>query len=64
MGHAEAQVGALAVFEAKHVVAHAGPAAALLPHFAGMDGGQVKLLADLVHLLADDADDLVDGSLA
>ena len=29
-----------------------------------MDGGQVKLLADLVHLLAHDGDDLVERALA
>ena len=31
VGHAEAEVGAFAVLEAKHVFAHDGPAARLLP---------------------------------
>jgi hypothetical protein len=64
VGHAEAEVGALAVLEAEHVVAHAGPAAAGLPDLAGMEGGQEELLADGVHLLAHDGDDLVDGAVA
>ena len=62
--HAQAEIGALAVLEAEHVVAHARPAAALLPRLAGKNGGQVKLLADPVHLLAHDADDLVQRALA
>ncbi len=63
VGHAQAQIGALAVFEAEHVVAHAGPAAALLPGLARQDAGQEELLGDLVHLFADNADDLVKGAL-
>ena len=34
VGHGEAELGALAVLEAEHVVAHAGPAAGLLPDLA------------------------------
>ncbi len=64
MGHAEAQVGALAVLQAEHVVAHQGPAAGLPPQIGGMDGGQEEFLADAVHLFAHDGDDLVDGALA
>ena len=59
-----AEVGALAVLEAEHVFAHAGPAAGLFPELAGVEGGEQELLADGVHLLADDGDDLVDGTLA
>ena len=38
VGHAEAELGALAVLEAEHVVAHAGPAAGLLPDLARVAG--------------------------
>ena len=58
------EVGALAVLEAEHVVAHHGPAAAGLPQLAGMEGGQEEFLADLVHLFADDVHDLVEGAVA
>ena len=61
--HAQAELGALAVLQAKHVVAHSGPAAALLPRLAGQNAGQEELLPDLVHLFADDADDLVQRAL-
>ena len=64
VSHGEAQVGALAVLEAEHVVAHAGPSSGLLPDLGGVDGGQEELLADGVHLLADDGDDLINGALA
>ncbi len=64
MGEAETHIRALAVLEAEHVVANGVPAAALLPEFAGMDGWQIELLADLVHLLAHDGDDLVQRALA
>ena len=64
MRHAQAKIGALAVLEAEHVVAHGGPAAALLPQLARKNGGQVKLLANAVHLLAHNADDLVHRALA
>ena len=60
MSHAEAQVGALAVFEPEHVVAHDRPAAAGLPHLTRMQRGQKEFLPDLVHLLADDGHDLVE----
>ena len=55
VGHGEAELGALAVLQAEHVVAHAGPAAALLPDLFRVEGGKIELLADAVHLLADDA---------
>ncbi len=64
VGHAQAELGALAVLEAEHVVAHAGPAAALDPRLLGQDGGEKELLADLVHLFAHDGDDLVERALA
>jgi hypothetical protein len=64
VGHAEAEIGALAVLEAKHGVAHDGPAAGLLPRLARQEGGEKELLADGVHLFADDGDDLVERSLA
>src|SRR5207237_6294625 len=64
VGHGEAELGALAVFQAEHVVAHAGPAAAGLPDLFGVDRGKIELLTDAVHLLAHDADDLVDRAIA
>ena len=64
VGKAEAEPCAFAVLEAEHVLADRGPAAALLPDLRRHDAGEEELLADLVHLFADDADDLVDGSLA
>ncbi len=64
VGHAEGEFCAFAVLEAKHVVAHAGPAAGLFPELARVEGGQQELLADGVHLFADDGDDLVDGAIA
>ena len=63
VGHAQAQIGALAVFQAKQIVAHHRPAAAGFPKFARMQRRQVELLPDLVHLLADDAHDLVERPL-
>ena len=62
--HAQAQVGALAVFQAEHVFAHGRPAAALLPRLAWHNPRQVELLRDLVHLVADNGDDLVQRALA
>ena len=64
MRHAQAQVGAFAVFQAEHVVAHHRPAPTLFPELAGIECGQVEFLADLVHFLADDAHDLVDRAVA
>src|SRR5208282_5786857 len=64
VGHAQTEVGALAILEAKHVFAHHSPAPALLPEIAWMQRGQVELLADLVHLLADDAHDLLGRTIA
>jgi hypothetical protein len=61
--HAEAEVGSFAILQAKHVVAHHRPAAALLPEFARMDSRQKKFLADGVHFLADDVHDLFEGTL-
>ena len=61
--HAQAQIGALAVFQAKHVVAHHRPASAGLPNLARMQRRQIELLPNLVHLLADDAHDLVERPL-
>ncbi len=52
--HAEAEVAPAAVFQTKHAVAHHLPAAARLPNFARVQGGQIELLSDAVHLLADD----------
>ncbi len=64
VSHGEAELGTLAVLEAEHVLAHAGPSAAGLPHFFGIEGGEEKLLSDLVHLFADDGDDFVYGAIA
>ena len=64
MGHAQTEVGALAVFQPEHVVAHHRPAPAGLPQFPRMNRGQVELLPDLVHLLANDVHDLVEGALS
>jgi hypothetical protein len=47
----------------EHVVAHDGPAARLLPELSGIEGGEEELLADTVHLFADDGDDLIDGAV-
>ena len=62
--HAQAQVRALAVFQAEHVFAHGRPAAALLPRLARHNPRQVELLRDLVHLVAHNGDDLVQRALA
>jgi hypothetical protein len=57
--HAEREVGALAVLEPEHLIAHELPAAAALPYLSRVhDRHQDLLGADPVHLLADDADDL------
>jgi len=64
VGHAQAKLGALAVLEAEHVVAHDGPAAALDPGVLGEDAGEQEFLADFVHFVADDGDDLVEGTLS
>ncbi len=63
VGHGEAEFSTFAVFEAEHVVAHDGPASAGFPDFFGVEGGEEELLADAVHLLADDGDDFVDGAV-
>src|SRR6202163_3730423 len=64
VSHAETKVGALAILEAKHIVAHRRPASASFPDFARIQRGQVELLSDLVHLLADDAHDLLCSAIA
>ncbi len=64
VGHAEAEIRALAILQAEHVVAHGGPAAGFLPDFARVQRWQQEFLSDGVHLLADDRDDLVDGAIA
>ena len=64
MGHAQSQPCALAVLEAEHILAHAGPTPALFPEFARMERRQQEFLTDRVHLLPDDGDDLVQRSLA
>lgn len=61
--HGEAQLRALAVLEVEEILAHAGPAAGLLPELARVQRGKQELLADLVHLFADDGDDLVQRAL-
>src|SRR5258708_29787108 len=62
VSHGEAELGAPAILQAEHVVAHAGPAAAGLPNLFGVDRWKKELLTDAVHLLAHDRDDLVDGA--
>ncbi len=62
--HAQAKVGALAVLEAEQGVAHQRPAAACLPEFTRVQRRQIEFLPDLVHLLAHDADDFVEGALS
>src|SRR5882762_7393755 len=64
MGHAQTEVGSLAVLEAKHVVAHEGPASTRLPNFARIQGGEEEFLANFVHLFPDDPHDLVERTLA
>ena len=64
VGHAQAKVGALAILQAKHVGAHGDPAAGFVPDLARQQGREQELLADRVHLLADDRDDLVDRPVA
>ena len=64
VGHAKAELSAFSVLEAEHVLAHAGPAAGLLPHLFGLKGGEEELLTDAIHLLTNDGDDLVDGAVA
>ena len=57
-GHAEAEVALEAVLEAEEIAAHDLEASAGLPDFGGVNGGQVELLADGVHFLADNVLDL------
>ena len=59
VGHAQAQLRALTVLEAEHVVAHGRPAATLRPRLFRQDARQIELLPDLVHLIAHDGDDLI-----
>lgn len=55
VGGAEQQVGALAVLEPEEVVAVLRPPAGRLVGLARQQRGEAQLLADPVHLLADDA---------
>ncbi len=64
VGHAQTEIGALAVFEAKHVVAHDRPASAGFPYFTRIERRQIKFLPDFVHFLADDVRDLQNRALA
>ena len=64
VSHAEGELGAFAIGEAKHVLAHAGPASGLFPKLARVQRGEQELLRDGVHFFADDGDDLVDRTLA
>jgi hypothetical protein len=54
VGRAEQVVGALAVLEPEDVVAVLGPPASRLVGLLGQQRGEEQLLADLVHLFADD----------
>ena len=64
VGHAEAEVAAVAVLEAKQVVAHDVPAAGFLPHLGGVKAREIKFLsADGVHFLAHDLRDFEDRAL-
>jgi hypothetical protein len=59
VGHAEGDVGPLAVAQAEHLLAHRVPTARPLPDLGRMHRRQDELLrSDAVHLLADDVDDL------
>ena len=64
MRHGEDEFGAFAILEVEEVLPHDGFAAGLLPELYGVERGQEKLLADLVHLFADDANDLIERALA
>ncbi len=58
VSHAKAEVAAVAVLEAKQIVAHDVPAAGFLPDFGGIQAGQIEFLrADGVHLFAHDLRD-------
>jgi hypothetical protein len=58
VGHAEREVGAPAVAQPEHLLAHGRPAAGPLPDLGRVHHRQQELLAaDAVHLLADDLDD-------
>ena len=64
VGHAEAEIGAFAILKAEHVLAHRRPAAGFDPDLGGDKGGKKELLADGVHLFADDGNDLVNSPVA
>ncbi len=65
VGHAEAQVGSVAVLEPEQLFADSVPAPGFLPDLRRVHGGQLELLpADAVHLIADDSFDLVSDSLS
>ena len=60
VGHREGHVGALAVLEAEELLAHLVPAPRLTPDLRRVDDRHEQLLAaDGVHLVADDAGDLL-----
>jgi len=64
VGHAERHVGALAVDEPEHLLAHHLPAPRALPDLRGVQRGQLELLAaDRVHLRAHDRGDLAHDAL-
>ena len=64
VGHAETEIRAFAILEAKHVLAHHAPAPACLPNLSRIQCRQIKFLADLVHFFADDAHDLLGRAIA
>src|SRR5438067_12941946 len=64
MRHRQAKLRALAVLQPEHVAAHAGPSSALFPNLPRVQGWQVKLLPNCVHLLANDGDNLVQSTVS
>ena len=61
--HAETKIASAAVLEPEHVLAHHRPAATRLPQLPRMQRRKQELLADLVHLITNDGDDLINGTL-
>src|SRR5262249_56671485 len=56
VGHAQGDITALPVPQAKQVIAHHVPATGLFPDFRGMQSWEQEFLSpDAVHLLSDDA---------
>ena len=65
MGHGKDHVPVVAVLEAAHFPVDAVESAGLFPEVAGVDHGHQDLLcAELVHFIADDGRDLLDGSVS